>query len=100
VAQEFVLCQTEPGLPSRWRGALVLSELAGAAQVLPGALLVNPWNVDGVVERLTSALEMPARERQRRLETMAKRVEDLERSRWGAGFLTPLRPGSGGERPR
>ena len=53
VAQEFVLCQTEPGLPSRWRGALVLSELAGAAQVLPGALLVNPWNVDGVVEHLT-----------------------------------------------
>jgi trehalose 6-phosphate synthase/phosphatase len=58
--------------------------------VLPGALLVNPWNVDGVVERLTSALEMPARERQRRLETMAKRVEDLESSRWAAGFLTRL----------
>ena len=90
VAQEFVLCQAEPGLPSRWRGALVLSELAGAAQVLPGALLVNPWNVDGVVEHLTSALEMPARERQRRLETMSKRVEDLESRRWAEGFLTRL----------
>jgi trehalose 6-phosphate synthase/phosphatase len=90
VAQEFVLCQTEPGLPSRWRGALVLSELAGAAQVLPGALLVNPWNVDGVVEHLTSALEMPARERQRRLETMSKRVEALESRRWAEGFLTRL----------
>ena len=90
VAQEFVLCQTEPGLPSRWRGALVLSELAGAAQVLPGALLVNPWNVDGVVEHLTKALEMPARERQRRLETMSKRVEDLESRRWAEGFLTRL----------
>ena len=90
VAQEFVLCQAEPGLPSRWRGALVLSELAGAAQVLPGALLVNPWNVDGVVEHLTSALEMPARERQRRLETMSKRVEALESGRWAEGFLTRL----------
>ena len=90
VAQEFVLCQAEPGLPSRWRGALVLSELAGAAQVLPGALLVNPWNVDGVVEHLTSALEMPARERQRRLETMSKRVEALESRRWAEGFLTRL----------
>jgi trehalose 6-phosphate synthase/phosphatase len=90
VAQEFVLCQAEPGLPSRWRGALVLSELAGAAQVLPGALLVNPWNVDGVVEHLTSALEMPARERQRRLETMSNRVEDLESRRWAEGFLTRL----------
>ena len=90
VAQEFVLCQSEPGLPSRWRGALLLSELAGSAQVLPGALLVNPWNVDGVVEQLATALELPARERQRRLETMAKRVEALESSRWAEGFLTRL----------
>ena len=59
VAQEFVLCQAEPGLPSRWRGALAaLSELAGAAQVLPGALLVNPWDVDDVVEHLDEALEL------------------------------------------
>jgi trehalose 6-phosphate synthase/phosphatase len=90
VAQEFVLCQSEPGLPGRWRGALLLSELAGSAQVLPGALLVNPWNVDGVVEHLAKALELSARERQRRLETMAKRVEDLDSRRWADGFLTRL----------
>jgi trehalose 6-phosphate synthase/phosphatase len=71
VAQEFVLCQSEPGLPGRWRGSLLLSELAGSAQVLPGALLVNPWDVEGVVGRLATALELPARERQRRLETRA-----------------------------
>jgi trehalose 6-phosphate synthase/phosphatase len=90
VAHEFVLCQSEPGLPGRWRGALLLSELAGAAQVLPGALLVNPWDVDGVVDHLARALELPARERQRRLETMAKRVEDLDTRRWAEGFLTRL----------
>ena len=90
VAQEFVLCQSEPGLPSRWRGALLLSELAGSAQVLPGALLVNPWDVEGVVEQLATALELPARERQRRLETMADRVESLDSRRWAEGFLTRL----------
>ena len=90
VAQEFVLCQSDPGLPSRWRGALLLSELAGSAQVLPGALLVNPWNVDGVVEQLVTALALPARDRQRRLETMAKRVESLDSRRWADGFLTRL----------
>ncbi len=90
VAHEFVLCQAEPGLPGRWRGALLLSELAGAAQVLPGALLVNPWDVDGVVDRLATALELPARERQRRLETMARRVEDLDTPRWAEGFLSRL----------
>ena len=90
VAQEFVLCQSEPGLPSRWRGALLLSELAGSAQVLPGALLVNPWNVDGVVDQLVTALDLPARERQRRLETMASRVEALDSRRWAEAFLTRL----------
>src|SRR5262245_58783783 len=90
VAHEFVLCQSEPGLPGRWRGALLLSELAGAAQVLPGALLVNPWNVDAVVEPLATALALPARERQRRLETMAKRVEALDTRRWAEGFLSRL----------
>jgi trehalose 6-phosphate synthase/phosphatase len=90
VAQEFVLCQSEPGLPSRWRGALLLSELAGSAQVLPGALLVNPWDVDGVVEHLATALGLPARERRRRLETMADRVEALDVPRWAEKFLTRM----------
>jgi len=90
VAQEYVLCQSEPGLPGRWRGALLLSELAGSAQVLPGALLVNPWNVDGVVERLGSALELDFRQRRRRLETMARRVDALDSRKWADGFLTRL----------
>jgi len=65
VAQEFVLCQSEPGLSSRWRGALLLSELAGSAQAPPGALLVNPWNGDGFVASPVTALEPPARRRPR-----------------------------------
>jgi trehalose 6-phosphate synthase/phosphatase len=90
VAHEFVLCQSEPGLAGRWRGSLLLSEFAGSAQVLPGALLVNPWNVDGVVERLGTALELDLPERRRRLETMAKRVEALDSRKWADGFLTRL----------
>ncbi|HYI75589.1 MAG TPA: bifunctional alpha,alpha-trehalose-phosphate synthase (UDP-forming)/trehalose-phosphatase, partial [Gaiellaceae bacterium] len=90
VAHEFVICQSEPGLPGRWRGSLLLSELAGAAQVLPGALLVNPWDVNGVVDQLGAALDQTPRQRQRRLETMAKRVVDLDTRRWAEGFLTRL----------
>jgi len=90
VAHEFVFCQSEPGLPGRWRGSLLLSELAGSAQVLPGALLVNPWNVDGVVERLGTALQLDLPERRRRLETMSKRVEALDCRKWADGFLTRL----------
>jgi trehalose 6-phosphate synthase/phosphatase len=100
VAHEFVLCQSEPGLPGRWRGSLLLSEFAGSAQVLPGALLVNPWNVDGVVERLGTALELDGGERRRRLETMAKRVEALDCKNWAEGFLTRLGRFSRRERGR
>jgi trehalose 6-phosphate synthase/phosphatase len=90
VAHEFVLCQSEPGLPGRWRGSLLLSEFAGSAQVLPGALLVNPWNADGVVERLALALELDPGERRRRLDTMAKRVRDLDCTIWADNFLSRL----------
>jgi trehalose 6-phosphate synthase/phosphatase len=90
VAHEFVLCQAEPGPPGRWQGSLLLSEFAGSAQVLPGALLVNPWNVDGMVEQLGTALALGPRERRRRLETMAKRVEALDCQRWADTFLARL----------
>jgi len=92
VAQEFVLCQAaEPGLPGRWRGVLLLSELAGAAHVLPGALLVNPWNANELVARLVEALQLDADERHRRLDLMADRVEQLDSIRWAKDFLQRLR---------
>ena len=100
VAHEFVLCQAEPGLPGRWRGALLLSEFAGSAQVLPGAMLVNPWNTDGVVERLGSALELDQRERRRRIETMVRRVEALDSKKWADGYLTRLGRNSRRDRRR
>lgn len=101
VSQEFVLCQTEPGLPGRFRGALLLSELAGSAQVLPGALLVNPWDIEGICDHLSRALELPPAERRRRLETMARRVEALDALRWADAFLTRLgRYGQHGRRVR
>lgn len=90
VAQEFALCQSEPGLPRRWNGVLLLSEFTGAAQVLPGAVLVNPWNVAETAERLREALDTEPGDRRRRLETMAARVEALDSHRWAEAFLGKL----------
>jgi trehalose 6-phosphate synthase/phosphatase len=100
VAHEFVFSQAEPGPPGRWQGSLLLSEFAGAAQVLPGALLVNPWNVDGVVERLATALELDPSERRRRLEMMVNRVEALDCQIWAENFLSRLGRYSRRERGR
>ena len=90
VAQEFAFCQSAEGLPRRWNGALILSELAGAAHVLPGAVLVNPWHIGGIAEKLEEALAFEPDERKRRLETMADRVRELDSRRWARRFVERL----------
>ena len=91
VAQEFVLCQTaEPEHGRSWHGALLLSEFAGAAHVLPGAVLVNPWDADDLAARLLEALALDAPERRRRLELMSDRVEALDSAIWAETFLARL----------
>jgi trehalose 6-phosphate synthase/phosphatase len=91
VAQEFVLCQaSRPELEGSWNGVLLLSEFAGAANVLPGALLVNPWDADDLAERLLEALSLDPAERRRRLELMADRVVQLDSKRWAEAFLRRL----------
>jgi alpha,alpha-trehalose-phosphate synthase [UDP-forming] len=71
VAKEFVACQLEE------QGVLVLSKFTGAAEEIEGAVLINPFNVDGFVGGLRSALEMGADERRRRMRAMR---EQLHRS--------------------
>ncbi|MFG0318088.1 MAG: bifunctional alpha,alpha-trehalose-phosphate synthase (UDP-forming)/trehalose-phosphatase [Planctomycetota bacterium JB042] len=83
VAQEYVLCQglrREGGAPGS--GVLVLSEFAGAAQVLADALLVNPWDTEGMADALETALDMHPRERRERLRRMAVQVESMDCKVW------------------
>jgi trehalose 6-phosphate synthase len=64
VAKEFVACQIEE------HGVLVLSRFTGAAEEIEGAVLINPFNVDGFVSGLRTALEMSAEERHQRMHAM------------------------------
>jgi trehalose 6-phosphate synthase len=68
VAKEFVACQVDE------RGVLVLSRFTGAAEEIEGALLVNPFNVDGYAAGIRNALEMPTPERRRRMHEMRERL--------------------------
>ena len=91
VAQEFVLCQSSaPGREDGRKGALLLSEFAGAAQVLPGAVLVNPWDAHDLAGQLVEALALDLPERSRRLDLMADRVEQLDSRIWAERFLRRL----------
>jgi trehalose 6-phosphate synthase len=86
VTQEFIAATRD--------GVLVLSELTGAAHVLPEALGVNPYDEDSLVAALERALRMPREERLARLERLKERVEALDVHPWARGFLGSLRSAS------
>ena len=82
VAHEFALVSR--------RGVLVLSDLAGAADYLDGAVLVNPYDADGLARALHDALALPEEERRSRLDTMQAAVRDLDVHVWARRFLGSL----------
>jgi trehalose 6-phosphate synthase len=85
VAKEFVASQ-DPDDP----GVLVLSRFAGAARELPDALLVNPYDMDGVADAIASACAMPLAERRERWRAMLDRIETYDIHAWRRDFLATL----------
>jgi trehalose 6-phosphate synthase len=86
VAKEYVAAQ-DPADP----GALVLSSFAGAAEELDSAVLVNPYDVDGVAEALNMALKMPLAERQQRWHESMNAITLQDIGTWRNRFVAALR---------
>lgn len=85
VAHEFIACQDEAN-----PGVLVLSRFAGAAELFPEALLVNPHNVEEMAEALDRALSMPLAERQQRWRKLHDTVLKHRVDDWAEAFLARL----------
>jgi len=81
VAKEYVAAQLDDD------GVLVLSEMAGAADELQEALLVNPFDVDEVADALHRALQMPLDERRARMSALRHRVRANDVRVWVERFL-------------
>ncbi len=94
VCKEFIASRVDG------EGVLVLSEFAGAADELPQALLVNPYDVRGMASSIYRALEMPAVERRWRMEQLRARVLSATAEEWGASFLSQLTAASRYHRAR
>ncbi|MBZ4038499.1 alpha,alpha-trehalose-phosphate synthase (UDP-forming) [Novilysobacter selenitireducens] len=86
VAKEFVAAQ-DPSDP----GVLVLSSFAGAARELDGALLVNPYDLDGVADAIAAAVEMPMEERRERWSSMMARLRTHDITAWRRGYIEALK---------
>ncbi len=84
VTQEFVTATTE-------RGVLILSELTGAAYLLPEAVQVNPYDRGGLAAAIKQAIDMPADERRARIQKLKESVAALDVHQWADGFLRSLR---------
>uniref|UniRef100_A0AAV1UGX4 Alpha,alpha-trehalose-phosphate synthase (UDP-forming) n=1 Tax=Peronospora matthiolae TaxID=2874970 RepID=A0AAV1UGX4_9STRA len=91
VSHEYVICQCQPCEPHReGPGVLILSEFAGSAQSLSGAIRVNPWNTTDVANALEYALELPPMEREYRQTNLHRYVKTHTASFWGRSFLSDL----------
>lgn len=84
VCKEFVASRVDED------GVLVLSEFAGAADELTEALLVNPYDVDGVADVLNDALTMPGAERRRRMRALRSQVTTHNVHVWADRFIAAL----------
>ena len=86
VAKEYCVCQSGSGV-------LILSEFAGAAkQLAAGALLVNPYDVEGVADAIVLASSLPIRERERRMHALRAEVRQHDIDWWVQSFLDARLP--------
>ncbi len=81
VAMEYAL--VSEGLP-------LLSRFAGAARYLKGALLVNPYDPEGLADALAEALTLSETERKARRAELLASVKGLDVGNWAEGFLEAL----------
>jgi trehalose 6-phosphate synthase len=84
VAKEFVAARDDED------GVLVLSELAGAAQELHEALIINPYDVDGFADALARAIDMPADQRRARMRALRRVVAGRNVFGWASDILEGL----------
>jgi trehalose-6-phosphate synthase/Kef-type K+ transport system membrane component KefB len=84
VAKEFVAARDDED------GVLVLSALAGAAQELQDALIINPYDVEGFADALAQAIAMPREERRIRMRAQRRIVAGRNVFGWASDILEGL----------
>jgi trehalose 6-phosphate synthase len=85
VAKEYVAAQSDED-----PGVLVLSRFAGAADDMDGAVIVNPYDIEGVAEAMHLGLTMPLDERQDRWRRLFAQVQQHDVAHWRRNFVKAL----------
>jgi len=84
VAKEYIMANVDH------RGMLVLSQFTGTARELKDAILINPFDTEGVADAIFSAVKMSEKERKRRVRKMQKVVQENNIYKWAGKFILRL----------
>jgi len=94
VAKEYCASSVEGN------GVLILSEFAGAADRLEkGAILVNPYDIDGTADAINQAFIMSTEERKRRMGLLQAEIRRNDVYRWVEKFVKSFETTSGKSSP-
>jgi trehalose 6-phosphate synthase len=85
VVKEYLASQDpeDPGMP-------VLSCFAGAAHELAEAIIVNPFDREGMAEAILHGLDMPLTERRERWTAMMTTLRRNDANAWRRSFIEAL----------
>ena len=91
---EFLACRIYRNKP----GVLLLSAFTGAADLMPEALIVNPYEEGRVADYLHTALTMTVEEAEVRMTALRARERQNDLESWMESFFTELRVRNGRSR--
>lgn len=81
---EYIMCQQEN------HGPLILSEFTGTAGSLSGAMMVNPWDYQGVAKVIYDALNLSEEDKISRHNQLHKHVLSHTAQYWAKNFIAEL----------
>src|SRR5688572_23143807 len=84
VAKEFVAERNHSD------GVLILSRFAGASQQMPGAIIINPYDIEKTADAIKEALKMPLEEQERRMKLMRQEIVANNVYGWAASLLRTM----------
>ncbi|MDD5194134.1 MAG: trehalose-6-phosphate synthase [Candidatus Omnitrophica bacterium] len=84
VAKEYISVKKDNS------GALVLSCFTGASKELTDAISINPYSIEEFADAIKTAIEMPLKEKTKRMENMRKIVSENNIYKWAGAIITEL----------
>mmetsp|Transcript_11551 Transcript_11551/g.33364 ORF Transcript_11551/g.33364 Transcript_11551/m.33364 type:complete len:1079 (-) Transcript_11551:351-3587(-) len=91
VSHEYVVAQDTSTSSTDGPGVLLLSEFAGSAQSLSGAIRVNPWNTEELATAIHTALTLTPVERELRHTKLSRYVSSHTSAYWARTFMSEFR---------